>query len=167
MNKQPNNQNWMVLAEAIREEVRECAWLSSLLDRQQKAILARDYDMLNEVNGSIKEQHSQVMQVREKRIAVLSELTGSDEPRTLGELAGDMPEVAKPLFEALAREGVSIRKRIRRRTEQNHRILERATLKVGEMLEYMRPGSVTRTYSRHGGYHTSSGLKGRMVHTAV
>jgi flagellar biosynthesis/type III secretory pathway chaperone len=162
--------DWQALAEAIREELRECAWLLSLLDRQQKAIIRREIKALAEINESVKEQTNQVAQAREARIDLMVQaaentvlLPGS----ALADLVPVMPEVVRPLFDALAKEAASLRKRIRRRTEQNHRLLERASTNVSGLLENVHPGSVTRTYGRKGNFHTSSGLRGSVVHTAV
>lgn len=162
--------DWQALAESIREELRECAWLLSLLDKQQKAIIRREIKALAEINESVKEQTLLARQAREARIALMVEAAENTvllPGCSLTDLVTVMPEVARPLFDALAKEAASLRKRIRRRTEQNHRLLERATGNVSGMLEGVRPGSVTRTYGRKGTYHTSSGLRGSMVHTAV
>jgi hypothetical protein len=51
MNKTVRVQDWEALAEAVREELRECAWLLSLMDRQQKTILLRDREALVDVSG--------------------------------------------------------------------------------------------------------------------
>jgi flagellar biosynthesis/type III secretory pathway chaperone len=161
--------DWQALAESIREELRECAWLLSLLDRQQKAILRHEIEAFAEIDESMKEQSSRVSQARESRLALMAEArayAGVD-GGSLADLIPAMPEASRPLFEALAREAVSLRRRIRRRMEQNHRLLERASANVGGMLEEVRPGSVVRTYGRKGGFHTSSGLRGSMVHTTV
>lgn len=162
--------DWQALAEAIREELRECAWLLSLLDKQQKAIIRRDIPALAEVNESVKEQTMQAGQAREARIAIMvraAENTVLLSSPSLTDLVEVMPEVARPLFEALAREAASLRRRINRRTEQNHRLLERAAANNSSLLEEVRPGSVTRTYGRKGTYRTASGLRGSVVHTAV
>jgi flagellar biosynthesis/type III secretory pathway chaperone len=162
--------DWQALAEAIREELRECAWLLSLLDKQQKAIIRRDITALTEINESVTEQTMQAGQAREARIAIMvraAENTVLLSSPSLSDLVEVMPEVARPLFEALAREAASLRKRINRRTEQNRRLLERAAASNSSLLEEMRPGSVTRTYGRKGTYRTSSGLRGSVVHTAV
>lgn len=162
--------DWQALAEAIREELRECAWLLSLLDKQQKAIIRREIKELAEINESVKEQTNQVAQAREARIGLMIQaaentvlLPGS----SLADLVQAMPEVARPLFDALAREAAALRKRIKHRTEQNHRMLVRASTNVSGMLEGVRPGSVTRTYGRKGNFHTSTSLRGSVVHTSV
>lgn len=170
MNTKGQFNGWQALAEAVREELRECAWLLSLLDQQQKAILARDNALLCEVNVSISEQSAQVRNAREARIGLMIEAT-SDKclvpDSSLTDLAALMPDVVRPLFEALAREATSLRKRIKHRTEQNHRMLERFSHNAAELLDVIRPGSITRTYGRKGFYHTSTGLKGSVVRTAV
>ncbi|HNX04005.1 MAG TPA: flagellar protein FlgN [Opitutales bacterium] len=161
--------SWQALAEALRDELRECAWLMSLLDRQQKAILARDAGSLVEVNELILEQSGQVGSARDARLSLMTAICGGSIPAgfMLKDLAPLMPEVVQPLFEALAREAVALRKRIRRRTIQNHRMLERAATVTSELLEVVRPASMTRTYGRGGNHRVSSGLSGSMIHTSV
>lgn len=160
---------WQALAEALRDELRECAWLMSLLDRQQKAILARDAGSLVEANELILEQSGQVGAARDARLLLMTEACGGEIPAgfSLKDLAPLMPGVVQPLFEALAREAVLLRKRIRRRVIQNHRMLERAAASTSELLDIARPGSVTRTYGRGGNRRISSGLSGSMIHTSV
>jgi hypothetical protein len=161
--------SWQALAESIREELRECAGLMSLLDRQQKAILARDPDVLVGVNESILEQSGQVRAAREDRVTLMASACGGTIPDGFGlrDLAPLMPEVVRPLFEALAREAGTLRKRINHRTEQNHRLLERISGATLELLETASPGTVTRTYGRAGGRRLSSGFTGSMIKTSV
>jgi hypothetical protein len=160
---------WQDLAESIREELRECAWLMSLLDRQQEAILSRDPAALVAANESLQEQSVAVGTAREARLELMRLVFGGMLPEglTLRTLVPQMPEVVRPLFEALAREAETLRRRIRHRTEQNHRLLERVSAGTLELIDTARPGSVTRTYGRAGGRHFSSGLTGSMIRTSV
>ncbi|MFA5257588.1 MAG: flagellar protein FlgN [Opitutales bacterium] len=162
--------DWQGLAETIREELRECAWLLSLLDDQQRAILDRDAIALLSINESIEEQYHQVRLCHDARLNMMREASATRslvQGASIMDLAPYMPAVLKPLFEALSGEARSLRDRIKRRTAQNHRMLERASMVVSEMLNIIRPGSVTRTYGRKGKYRTSTSLKGSVVHTAV
>jgi len=162
--------NWQGLAEAIREELRECSWLLSLLDDQQRAILDRDTAALLSINESIVEQHHQVRVCRDARVGMMHEAGATldmSQGASIMDLAPLMPAVLKPLFEALSGEARSLRERVRRRTVQNQRMMERASMVVSEMLNIIRPGSITRTYGRRGKYSTSTSLKGSVVHTAV
>jgi flagellar biosynthesis/type III secretory pathway chaperone len=164
------NDNWQPLADALRDELRECAWLLSLLDKQQKAILAREAPLVTEVSDAILAQNEQIRQFRSTREALMLRacLTfGLSNDTALAGVITVMPEVLRPLFEALIHEGLSLRRRIRRRTEMNHRIARRAASCASELLEIVRPQSVTRTYGPKGAMKTSMGLKGRMIHTAV
>ena len=164
------NDTWRQLADAVRDELRECAWLLSLLDRQQKAILARDTAQLSEISDTILRQNEQIRRFRSTREAFMFRACldlNLPEHSKFTTITGSMPEVLRPLFEALSHEGTSIRRRIRRRTEMNRRIARRAAMSASELLETVRPGSVTRTYGPKGAIHTSIGLKGRMVHTSV
>ncbi len=160
---------WQDLAESIREELRECAWLMSLLDRQQEAILSRDPAALVAANESIQEQSGAVNAAREARLELMRLVSGGTLPEglTLRTLVPQMPEVVRPLFEALARESEALRRRIRHRTEQNHRLLERVSAGTLELIDTARPGSVTRTYGRAGGRRLSTGLTGSMIRTSV
>ena len=164
------NDNWQQLADAIRDELRECAWLLSLLDRQQKAILSRDTSALAEISDSILAQNGKIRQFRANREALMSRACLDlklSKDSTLPVIAAALQEVVRPLFDALIHEGTSIRRRIRRRTEMNRRIARRASICASEMLELIHPGSVIRTYDPKGAMHTSMGLKGSMVHTTV
>jgi len=162
--------DWQNLAEAVREELRECSWLLSLLDDQQKVILSRDTSALLSVNEAIEEQSNQVRVCYNKRVGLMIEASATKSllpGSSIMDLAPDMPVVLKPLFEALTSEARSLRARINRRTSQNRRLLERASLVVSDMLNVIRPGSVTRTYGRKGRFQTYTSLKGSVVHTSV
>jgi hypothetical protein len=170
MKTQGQNDNWQLLAEAIRDELRECAWLSSLLEKQQNAILVRDSTLLAETSDLILAQNEQILQSRKKREALMFRaclVMNLPKDSSLSDITAALPDVVRPLFEALVREGISIRRRINHRTEMNHRIARRASMCASEMLEIIRPGNVTRTYDPKGAMKTSTSLKGRMVHTTV
>ncbi len=161
---------WQELAESIREELRECAWLLGLLDDQQKAILDRDSGTMLRVNEAIDEQTHQVAACKRRRVDLMLKasrsaalLPGSG----IMDMAADMPPSMRPLFEALSGEAASLRERLDRRARQNRRLLERATNVVGELLGVVRPGSITRTYGRKGRFQTHTSLKGSVVHTSV
>ncbi|MBN1404415.1 MAG: flagellar export chaperone FlgN [Opitutales bacterium] len=162
--------HWQSLAEAIREELRECAWLLSLLDDQQKAILGRDNGALLKVNEAIEEQTHSLALCNRRRIDLMLAASRSQilvPGSTIMDLAPDMPQAMKPLFEALSLEAASLRERVNRRSRQNRRLLERASGVVNELLGVVRPGSITRTYGRKGRFQTYSSLKGSVVSTAV
>jgi len=170
MKNQGQNDNWKTLADAVRDELGECATLLSLLDRQQNAILARDTSLLAEISEAILRQNDRIRQFRTTREAMMfSACLALELPKDskLKDITKALPECLRPLFDALAREGASIRRRIRRKTEMNQRIARRASMCASEMLELVRPGNVTRTYGPKGAMHTSTSLKGRMVHTTV
>jgi hypothetical protein len=126
--------------------------------------------LLAEISDSIPRQNEQIRQFRNIREALMFRACfekGLPEASKLATIAESFPEAVHPLFDALLHEGISIRRRIRRRSEMNRRIARRASLNASEMLEILKPGSITRTYGPKGAIRTSIGLKGRMVHTAV
>jgi flagellar biosynthesis/type III secretory pathway chaperone len=170
MNYNGQFSGWKTLAEAVRDELRESAWLLSLLDDQQKAILDRDADAILRTNDAIEEQLGEVQSRHQVRLALMRE--ASAEGRLL---AGDsikdlipfIPAALQPLFNALTQEAITLRERINRKNELNRRMLERAASTTSELLGILHPGSVTRTYGRRGTYNTRSGLSGSVMRTAV
>jgi len=170
MNKTVRVQDWEALAEAVREELRECAWLLSLMDRQQKTILLRDREALVDVSAEIESQARQVEECRGGRLELMDTLTtglGVARSYSLRELAAHVPATLRGLYLALADEAQALLTRIQRRSRQNQMLLARASEFTGQLLETLRPGSQLRTYNRRGALTTHSGLRGSVVRTAV
>ena len=170
MNIQPRVHDWEILAEAVREELRECAWLLTLMDRQQKAILDRDATILVEVSAEVDSQSREMEQRRGRRLRLMAscnDALGLGRSYSLRVLAANVPDVQRALFLALADEAQSLVGRIERRTRQNQMLLARASEFAGQLLDALRPGSQLRTYNRRGSVTTHSGLRGSVVQTAV
>lgn len=170
MNTTDKVQDWEALAESIREELRECAWLLTLMDRQQKAILSREVEALNDLTAEIDGQARTVEDCRAVRLALMDGHTGAlgiSRTYSIRALALHVPLVLHPLFLALADEAQTLLTRIQRRARQNQMLLARASDFAGQLLDTLRPGSQVRTYTRRGMLTTHSGLRGSVVHTAV
>ena len=138
---------WQALAEAVRDELRESAWLLSLLGEQQKAILDRDADAILRSNEAIEEQLGEVHSRHEVRLTLMTDASQSDRllpGDSIMDLAPHMPAALLPLFDALAAESRTLRTRINRKNELNRRMLERASRTTSDLLGITRPGSVTR-----------------------
>ncbi len=153
----------------MREELRECAWLLSLLNSQQQAILSRSVDSLNEVSQSIEDQAVTVSSRAAQR-TLLSEkmLTDlghqGDGPESLIRLA---PPSMQALFVALQEEGSSLREKLQRRSRQNERLLKRAQALGKELLENFEPSGERRSYTRSGNLKKPSALSGSVIRTSV
>jgi flagellar biosynthesis/type III secretory pathway chaperone len=163
--------DWQSLAEALREELRECAWLLRLMEEQQKHLLSRDSAGILETNAQIDDQLALFEEKRRYRDSLQASWAiarSLPTPQNLSNLLPELPSVARPLFEALQREGEGLLEKIQRRGRQNHLILSRANDFAGLMLQTLRP-EVKRaaTYNQRGRFSRVKTLPGAVIRAAV
>lgn len=159
-----------MLIESMRGELRECAWLLTLMDSLQKAIIRRDAGAVAETTKEIEEQVAVVERSSSDRVRDLeaqSRVVGLSPKQSLKSLIPFAPPQLRPLFSALCEEAESLQERIERRVRQNSSLLSRSGAFASEMLEVLRPTSVIRTYNRSGIVGRSSSLSGSVIKTAV
>ena len=147
------NKDWQPLVEVLREELEEFGALLRLFDEQQAALLSRDSTLVLGSVDAIEEQTRLLQELRGRReLLVRSFALGYNRPggATLRSLLGDFPAEARPLLEALIDQINQLVHRTRRRSSQNHLLLAREVETRQQILETLRPGSFTRTYSPRG-----------------
>lgn len=145
---------WEPLADALRLEMQEYGELLSLLDEQQKLIFAREAEALLKLNRSVDLQMETAAQLRATREAKASELArsiGASADATVRSILPFLPDVARPLFEALIDETNALIRKTQRRVRQNQMLLARACATMEQILKALRPQAVTKTYTRKGG----------------
>ena len=164
-----NIEDWHALADAMREELRECAWMLSLLDSQQRYILDRNPESLFDVNASIEAQAKVIEGWQLERMADQSSICSAcgAQGSKFDSLWPHVPVAQRALFEALIYEARQLQQRIQRKTRQNHNLLVRAESFGGEILQSLSPVHGVRTYSSAGRIRKSASLRGSVVRTSV
>lgn len=145
--------SWEDLLGLLRDELQEYGGLLGLLDAQQQNILNRRPDGILEINQSVQNQMeaSQILlKRRESFVSSLAQCYGESSSSTLSELLPHFPEVTKPLFESLIEEINKLISQVRRKIEQNQRLLNRLTEVTDKILSIASPSSHSKTYTRSG-----------------
>lgn len=145
---------WEPLADALRLEMQEYGELLSLLEEQQRLIFTREAEALLKLNKSVDLQVETTAQLRSTREAKARELAsslGQSADATVRSLLPFLPEVARPLFEALIDETNGLIRKTQRRVRQNQLLLARACATMESILRALKPQAVTKTYTRKGG----------------
>ena len=155
------------LIEALRNELEEYGELLALLDEQQEQIFSRQAEGLLETVGRINTQAAVLGRIRAERETVqraLAEAVGLGEG-TLLNLLPLLPEVYRPLVQALVRENNQLLIRVQQRARQNHLLLSRSVELMQRFLQSLTPGSTTTVYGGDGA--VSSATAGSTFYEAV
>jgi len=145
--------NWEELLDLLRDELQEYGGLIGLLNAQQQSILNRRSDSLLEINQSVQTQMeaSQILQKRRQGfVNHLARNFGQSTDSSLTELLPHLPEVTKPMFESLIEEINNLITRVRRKIEQNQRLLMRLAEVTDQILGTSDPVGHSKTYSKEG-----------------
>ena len=145
--------NWEELLVMLRDELQEYGGLVGLLSAQQQSILNRRPDSLLEINQSVQTQMEASQMLQRRRQGFVSSLASSyGEPgeSTLSELVPHFPDVTQPMFQSIIEEINSLISKIRRKIEQNQRLLTRLTEVTDQILGVTDPGSHSKTYDKSG-----------------
>ncbi len=141
------------LAELLRAELSGYGGLLALFDRQQAALLRRDPQSVADLSAAIEDlvrETAAARSARERDVATLAREHGRDPATSLTELLDAFPADERPLIQALVEEINRLLRVARRRSRQNHAILQRAVELQREMLSSLRPDAFTRTYAPGG-----------------
>ena len=147
------NFSWEELLDLLRDELQEYGGLIGLLNAQQQSILNRRSDSLLEINQSVQTQMeaSQILQKRRQGfVNHLARNFGESSDTSLSELLPHLPDVTKPMFESLIEEINSLITRVRRKIEQNQRLLMRLAEVTDQILGVSDPVGHSKTYSKQG-----------------
>ena len=144
---------WEDLLSLLRDELQEYGGLIGLLSSQQQSILNRRPESLLAINQSVHTQMeaSQMLQRRRQGfVSSLAEVYGQSSSSTLSELVSHFPEVTQPMFLSIIEEINNLISEVRRKIEQNQRLLNRLTEVTDQILSITDPSSHTKTYNRSG-----------------
>ncbi len=151
-NPQPSF-NWEELLVLLRDELQEYGGLVGLLSAQQQSILNRRPESLLEINQSVQTQMEASQMLQRRRQGFVSSLAssyGKPDESTLSELVPHFPDVTQPMFQSIIEEINSLISQIRRKIEQNQRLLNRLTEVTDQILGVTDPGSHSKTYDKSG-----------------
>lgn len=149
-----NTRQWEELANALRRELAEYGGMLQLLEAQKQAVFAQNADALIEVNGQLEQQALAARDASDRR-----ELLLASRLRALGLAAGStlkdvipmVPEMLRPLFEALLDETRSLADRTAEASRRNRVLMARSAEFSEQVLRRFRPQGMTKTYTARGG----------------
>ncbi|MAS79050.1 MAG: hypothetical protein CMI25_01375 [Opitutae bacterium] len=145
--------NWEDLLGLLRDELQEYGGLVGLLSAQQQSILNRRPESLLEINQSVQTQMEASQMLQRRRQGFVSSLAssyGEPDESTLSELVPHFPDVTQPMFQSIIEEINNLISQIRRKIEQNQRLLNRLTEVTDQILGVTDPGSHSKTYDKSG-----------------
>ena len=145
--------SWEDLLTLLRDELQEYGGLIGLLSAQQQSILNRRPDSLMELNQSVQTQMeaSQILHKRRQGfVTSLAETFGEPKDSTLSEIVNHFPDVTQPMFHSIIEEINSLITQVRKKIEQNQRLLMRLSEVTDQILSVTDPSTQTKTYTRDG-----------------
>ena len=145
--------SWEDLLTLLRDELQEYGGLIGLLSAQQQSILNRRPDSLMELNQSVQTQMeaSQILHKRRQGfVSSLAQKFGESESSSLSEIVDHFPDVTQPMFHSIIEEINSLISQVRKKIEQNKRLLMRLSEVTDQILSVTDPSSQTKTYTRDG-----------------
>ena len=154
---------WEELLTLLRNELQEYGGLVGLLNDQQDQLFARDPDALIAVNQSVHQQMEASELLLTKRQTMVSDLAqeyGKEPETTLTDLLPLFPAVTQPMFESIVEEINSLITNVRRKLDQNRRLLSRLTDVTDDILTALNPQLRTKTYDRSGGVTVGADVRG-------
>jgi len=147
------NQNWKIIADALRNEIAEYGGLLGLFEEQQRQLFARDPDAVLRLSGEIETLVRQLHESRRNREALVAAFAtehGELPTATLRSLLPHFDAEVRPLLEALIAEINVLVHRVRRVSRHNQSMLSRAVEAQQELLRQLRPDAFMHTYAASG-----------------
>lgn len=145
--------SWEFITESLRNELQEYGALLGLFEEQQTNLLRRDPDAVLALVSTIEDQARATQSCRDRReesVRAFALEHGRPGETSLRQLLGFFPSDVQPLIKALTDEINHLIHRIRRDARQNQVLLSRTIELHEDTLRTLRPGSLTKTYSRRG-----------------
>lgn len=142
-----------VLIEYLRRELEAYGALLAHFDRQQQALFVPDPDALLEFAQSMEtsiKNTDRARKEREHQVAEIVTRDGHPEGTTLRQLIPSAPEVFHPMFDSFVREINRLVHGVRRRSRQNHEMLNRAYQMHREAVEFVSRDRTPATYGAQG-----------------
>ncbi len=146
------------LVDLLREELAGYGGLLACFDDQQQRLLRGEPDSVAEASAAIESLVAETATHRATREAwarTFAAAHGRPAESTLRQLLPLFPLDQQPLLAALIDEINHLIYRVRHRARQNHLLLARAVELHRETIEFIRPGTRTRTYAPTGRVATS------------
>lgn len=147
------NFSWEELLDLLRDELQEYGGLIGLLNAQQQSILNRRPESLLEINQSVQTQMEASQILQKRRQGFVNDLArnfGESQEASLSELLPHLPDVTQPMFESLIEEINNLITRVRRKVEQNQRLLARLAEVTDQILGISDPVGHSKTYGKDG-----------------
>ena len=145
---------WEPLADAMREELGECAHLLKLLEDQQAAMRSRRFVEAGNFDRDISRQLKRLQHLRRNSQALYSEYNdGADLARDRehwDQFLRDLPVGVGELFRALRQEMQQQFRRLQRLSRENLQLLSTAREAYGELLRRALPGQEQPAYDASG-----------------
>lgn len=144
---------WEDLLSLLRDELQEYGGLVGLLNAQQQNILNRQPENLLQLNQSVQTQMeaSQILHKRRQGfVSTLASTYGESSKASLSELVPHFPDVTQPMFESIIEEINNLISNIRRKIEQNQRLLSRLSEVTDQILSVVEPHTHSKTYGKSG-----------------
>lgn len=161
--------SWEDLLTLLRDELQEYGGLIGLLSAQQQSILNRRPDSLMELNQSVQTQMeaSQILHKRRQGfVSSLAQKFGESESSSLSEIVDHFPDVTQPMFHSIIEEINSLISQVRKKIEQNQRLLMRLSEVTDQILSVTDPSSQTKTYTRDGNLKRLSSSRSNLSESA-
>lgn len=147
------------LASSFRKEIEEYGLLLNLIYEQQNCLMSHNPISLIQATAQIEEQLPQTQAATADRAALFSQLAElkNTPTMTVNELPNNVPAELSSMFKALVEEIISLRYRIKSKTQLQQRLLAQAQLINGSVLKQINPQS--QIYNKSGKTGTSSVFK--------
>jgi flagellar biosynthesis/type III secretory pathway chaperone len=161
--------SWEDLLTLLRDELQEYGGLIGLLSAQQQSILNRRPDSLMELNQSVQTQMEASQILHKRRQGFVSSLAqgfGESKNSSLSEIVDHFPDVTQPMFHSIIEEINSLISQVRKKIEQNQRLLMRLSEVTDQILSVTDPSSQTKTYTREGNLKRLSGGRPNLSESA-
>ena len=144
---------WEDLLSLLRDELQEYGGLVGVLSAQQQSILNRQPDSLLQLNQSVQTQMEASQILHKRRQGFVSSLAttyGESNKASLSELISYFPNVTQPMFESIIEEINNLILNIRKKIEQNQRLLSRLSDVTDQILSVVDPRTYSKTYNQTG-----------------
>jgi flagellar biosynthesis/type III secretory pathway chaperone len=147
------------LADALRTELQQYGELLVLLEEQQSQVIERNAEAVLMSAAEVDQQTALLTKYKAERDRVrtmICQAVNLGSQSTVTELIPHLPEVYRPLLQALVEENQLSAQRIGRLARQNHLLMTQSMEMMNHLIHTMSPETNTRTYARNGFVATPS-----------
>jgi len=158
------------LIESLRQELQHYGEMLALLDQQQDQIVVRAASDLVTTVAAINAQAERIQSARTDREQDQRALAHSlEHPRDSAflDLLPRVPEVYRPLLQALIEENNALLVRVQQRARQNHLLLNRSLELMQKLMSNLIPSTPVTTYTGGGRMANSAASGAHTIYDAV